>query len=200
MNLQASNYGQTPQEQRMTHMSSVKSCGNVVYLNSMPRSLPNFRAIMPKYDARGNKKGKGGRFFALQHQMMNSKAWQSLTPQEVAVFLRVAYRFHGANNGELALSARDAAKEANVSKTTACKALQSLCEKGLLKLVVKGGYSTNGGKATTYALTCLPIKKGKPASREYQNWEPSNKNKSQYQMRDSVVPIRGTEPKIRLVK
>ena len=73
---------------------------------------------MPKYDARGNKKGKGGRFFALQHQMMNSKAWQSLTPQEVAVFLRVAYRFHGANNGELALSARDAAKEANVSKTT----------------------------------------------------------------------------------
>ena len=155
---------------------------------------------MSRYDARGNKKGKGGRFFALQDPMMKSQAWQSLRPNEVAVYIRLAFRFNGANNGEIALSVRDAAKEANVNKDTASKALLSLQEKGLIKLVIPGGYSTNGGKATTYALTCFPIKKGKPASREYQNWNPPEKNKTQSETRGQTVRKNGTEVKLRLVK
>ena len=133
---------------------------------------------MAKRDSKGNSTTKRGRFFALQHHMMNSEAWRSLTPQEVAVYLRVAYRFNGVNNGHLALGVRDAAREAKVSRNTAAKALLNLSEKGLLKRMVLGGYSTNGGKATTYALTCLPICKGKAASREYQAWKPSLKNKT----------------------
>lgn len=154
---------------------------------------------MAKTDSKGNN-NKNGRFFALQHHMMNSDAWQSLTPQEVAVFLRVAYRHNGANNGKIALSVRDAAKEANVSRNTASKALNSLCLKGLLNLTRPGGFSTNGGKATTYALTCLPVKKGKPASREYQNWKGDGKNKTQSHIRASAVANGMLEPKLRLVK
>ena len=155
---------------------------------------------MGKRDSKGNTISKGGGFFALQHHMMRSAAWQSLTPQEVAIFIRVAFRFNGKNNGRLAISARDAAKEAKISKTTASKSLRSLCDKGLLKVVTPGGYSTNGGKASEYELTCVPLAKGKAASREYQNWKPSNKKKSQYHIKDGAVPYQGTEPKLRLVK
>ncbi len=154
---------------------------------------------MPKHDSKGNPINKEGRFFALQNHMMNSDAWASLTPQEVAVYLRVAYRLNGANNAQIALGVRDAANEANVSRNTAGKALKNLCSKGFLQPINLGGFSTNGGKATTYALTCLPIKKGKPASREYQNWKPSLKNKTQSQMGATAVVNGIPKPKLRLV-
>ena len=70
------------------------------------------------------------------------------------------------------MSARDAAKEAKVNKDTANNAMQSLCEKGLLKVITRGGFSRNGGKATEYALTCFPIGTKKAASRDYQDWRP----------------------------
>ena len=155
---------------------------------------------MAKRDSKGNLLNSEGGFFALQKHMMRSDAWKSLTPQEVAVFIRVAFRFKGDNNGELAISARDAALEARISKNTAYKALRSLCDKGLLKLITPGGYSTNGGKASEYAFTCFPLSKGKPASREYQDWKPSQKNKTQSHIRDTGVPFKGIEPKLRLVK
>ena len=159
----------------------------------------NCRAIMAKRDSKGNIIGKEGGFFALQKHMMRSKAWRSLSAQEVAVFIRVAFRYKGDNNGELALSARDAALEAKVSKNTAAKALRSLCNKGLLKLITPGGYSTNGGKASEYALTCVPISNGKPASREYQDWKPPLKNKTQYHIKDNAVPNQGIERRFRIV-
>lgn len=155
---------------------------------------------MAKQDSKGNTIGKRGRFFALQHHMMNSAAWQSLSAQEVAVFIRVAIRYNGDNNGKLAMSARDAASEARISKNTAYRALRSLCEKGLLRIVTPGGFSTNGGKATEYQLTCFPLAKGKAASRDYQQWQPNPKNKTQSQIRDSAVPNESIEPKLRLVK
>jgi len=200
MKIQAFNCGKIMQEQVTTPLLSEPSCADVVYQHRMRRSLQSFWATMSRYDARGNKKGKGGRFFALQHPMMKSQAWQSLKPNEVAVYIRLAFRFNGANNGEIALSVRDAAKEAKINKDTASKALLSLQTKGLIKLVTPGGYSTNGGKATTYALTCFPIKKGKPASREYQNWNPPEKNKTQSETRGQTVRKNGTEVKVRLVK
>lgn len=154
---------------------------------------------MSKRDARGNTIGKEGRFFALQHHMLNSKAWRSLTPQEVAVYIRAAYRYNGANNGRIALSTRDAAAEAKVSKNTAAKALTALCEKGLLKVAVKSSFGTNGRHATQYALTCFPAEKGKPASREYQDWIEPKEEKSSYHMKDTSVPYRVQRPKLRVV-
>ena len=64
----------------------------------------NCRVIVAKRDSKGNLLNSEGGFFALQKHMMRSDAWKSLTPQEVAVFIRVAFRFKGDNNGRLAIS------------------------------------------------------------------------------------------------
>lgn len=65
---------------------------------------------------RADKTGRSktqGRFLMLEHFMLKSAAWKSLTPQQRCIYIELGQRFNGLNNGEISFSVRQAASEVN---------------------------------------------------------------------------------------
>ncbi len=85
--------------------------------------------------------------------MLATPAWRSLTPAARAVYVVLAARFNGCNNGSLALSARDAARLCNINKDTATRAFHELVEHGFIECVTPGGFSRKVRHATEWRLT-----------------------------------------------
>jgi len=153
---------------------------------------------MPRRDDKGNEFKKEGRFLRLTHHLLNSQAWQSLTPQERAVFICVAQLFNGSNNGRIAMSCRRAASGANVSKDTANKALRTLVEKGFLVVTTPSSFGTNSRRATEYEVTCFEMPGRNRPRLSFQDWRPSPKPDKP---KKSVVPNQGQRsPTARTVK
>lgn len=124
---------------------------------------------MTKYDNRGNSKNK--RFLKIEHWIMKSEAWKSLTAQEVRIYLLLIERYNGANNGRIGLSVRQAAKNGHVSPTTAAKALLSLTEKGFIVKRFCGSFSQKTPLASEYELTHERYG-DKPPTKEFMKWRP----------------------------
>ena len=125
-----------------------------------------------------NKKGRSkshGKFIMLMDYTTKCDAWRGLKPSAISVYLLIAQRFNGANNGSIGLSVRDAARLAHVAPGTAQKSFEALQERGFIKCRKKGAFSVKSRHATEWELTCWPLRVGKPATHDYRNWEPPEK-------------------------
>jgi hypothetical protein len=71
---------------------------------------------MPKGHNHKGRSTTTERFVSLPHYMLRSAAWRSLSPVERSIYIELAQLYSGTNNGCLALSARDAAKQVGCSK------------------------------------------------------------------------------------
>jgi predicted RNA binding protein YcfA (HicA-like mRNA interferase family) len=103
-----------------------------------------------------NKTGRSkvsGSFVMLEHFMLRSEAWLSLTPAARAVYITVAAIYNGRNNGYLALSTRDAALRCRINKDTATKALAMLVERGFIEVGQRGHFDYKARHATEWRLT-----------------------------------------------
>jgi hypothetical protein len=125
---------------------------------------------------RHNKTGRstdGGRYVQLHHFLLKSAAWRALTPAERAVYLELAAIYNGANNGFLALSARDAAARCNINKDTATRCFRRLEELGFIDLVQPGGFTRKVRHAAEYRLTKLKCDRtGERPSNLFLKWTP----------------------------
>ena len=122
-----------------------------------------------------NKKGRSkshGKFVMLLDYTTNCDAWRDLKPSAISVYLLIAMRYNGANNGSIGLSVRDAASLAHIAPGTAQKAFEALQERGFIKCRKKGAFSVKKRHATEWELTCCPLRVGKPATHDYRKWEP----------------------------
>jgi hypothetical protein len=125
---------------------------------------------MPK---RHNATGRSSteRFLALPYFLLRSPAWLSLSPVARAVFVEVAARYNGSNNGRIALSARDAAARVNCSKNTAARALIELVQKGFLEPCSRGRFDRKTPHATEYRVTLHACDlTGARASKRFMSW------------------------------
>jgi hypothetical protein len=78
----------------------------------------------------------------------------SLRPTPRAAYVALAERYNGKNNGMIVMSVGEMAKNLNVSKPTAWRAIRDLCDHGLVKVGFRGSFKTKSQKlATTYLLT-----------------------------------------------
>ena len=87
---------------------------------------------MPKMRANG--RSKGCQFVMLRYDMMDSAAWRGLSPHAQALWLHITRRYYGGNNGEIALSCREAAEKLNCSKDRAADAFKELLDAGFIKV------------------------------------------------------------------
>jgi len=123
-----------------------------------------------------NKKGRSlrpGRFVMLHHYMLNSDAWRSLKPYHRALYVELAMRFNGLNNGEIAFSVRQAARQIHTAKDTASKAFRELAAKGFIKINQPGSFDWKLRHATTWILTEHPLGEDL-ATKEFMKWRPEN--------------------------
>lgn len=129
---------------------------------------------MAKHNAKGRSKTKG-KFVMLMDYTINCEAWRDLKPSAVAIYLLIAQRYNGGNNGHIGLSVRDAARLAHVAPGTAQKALESLQGHGFIKCRKKGAFSVKNRQASEWELTCWALVTGKGATHDYRKWKPSEK-------------------------
>lgn len=140
-----------------------------------------------------NAKGRnarGDRFYRFQHSLMDSDAWHSLTCAQRCVYLALARFFNGHNNGRIGLGVRQAAELAGCNKDTAAEAFKVLEERGLIARETPGAFSMKVRHATEWRLTAHPAGSDQHPTRDYLEWKPKDKTRSQ--SRGQVVPIEGT--------
>ena len=58
---------------------------------------------------KNHRRDRAERFVALRHWMLKSPAWRSLSPVERSLYVELAARYNGQNNGRIHYSVRDAA-------------------------------------------------------------------------------------------
>ena len=80
-----------------------------------------------------------GRYFQMHFYMMNTDAWLALSSDARAVYLQIGFRYNGENNGKLAYSVRQAAKECNIARDTASRCFRELIDLGFIEETRHGG-------------------------------------------------------------
>jgi hypothetical protein len=110
----------------------------------------------------------------LEHYLLNSPAWRSLSLAARSVFIEIARNYVPGRNGRLAMSARMLAEALPISRATAARALQDLAARGFIEPVRPGGFNMKAGegRATEWRLTLHKCDvTGERASRAFMRWQ-----------------------------
>jgi hypothetical protein len=119
--------------------------------------------------------GPGERWLQLRHWLLRSPAWCSLTGNARALYIEIAMRYNGSNNGRIPYSVREAAKALNVSFQTAMRSLQLLQNRGFIVCTRKGAFSLKAApsasewRLTEYANDTTP----EYATKDFMRWQPA---------------------------
>lgn len=124
-----------------------------------------------------NRKTKWPPHVRLYKSLLNSSAWLSLSPVGRALYVQLAARYMGSNNGRIPYSVRDGQDELHVGKSTVQRALAELVERGFLVAEKRGAFSLKLKHATEWRLTDHPCDlTGRPATKDYMKWSPEIQN------------------------
>lgn len=126
----------------------------------------------------GRNKSRQGSFVRLGHDMLDSAAYASLSPNGRALLIELCRLFNGSNNGRLWLSEANAAACMGVSdRKTARVAFSELQDVGLIAMTSDAHFSQKAGqgRARSWALQWeFDQHNRKPASFAYRNYQPSS--------------------------
>lgn len=89
----------------------------------------------------------------LHHWLLQSVAWSDLSANARALYVELAYRYRGTNNGRISLSVREAADRLRIGKDTAARAFAELQDAGFIKVTRQGFFHGPTRQATLWELT-----------------------------------------------
>lgn len=96
-----------------------------------------------------NGRNRSGRFARLDHKMLNSNAYRSLTPNARSLLVELIMLHNGENNGSLYLSVRDAAHRLGAADTTvATNAFAELVDLGFIEMTKDSHFSVKANEAS----------------------------------------------------
>jgi DNA-binding transcriptional regulator YhcF (GntR family) len=101
-------------------------------------------------------RSKPGTYLKLRHSFLRSPAWQSLPAIARAIYIDVAARYNGRNNGQIPYSAREGAQALQVTKDTAHRALRLLEACGLIRCTRRGSFNVKTQLAKSASLWSIP--------------------------------------------
>jgi hypothetical protein len=109
--------------------------------------------------------------------MLESPAWQSLDAVARAVYVEIAKRYNGSNNGTINYSVREAASALQIGKSTAHRALLRLQEHGFIVAMTVGAFSLKIRHATEWRMTEHPDNRtGSLSTKDFMRWRPEIQN------------------------
>lgn len=94
-------------------------------------------------------------FIKLPKELLDSFAGRQLRSTELAILIRIIYRYNGSNNGRIAASKRDLMKEVKSGDRLTLASLNNLVSYGFLKVVRTYKKDPLNRLANEYALTWL---------------------------------------------
>ena len=108
--------------------------------------------------------------------MRGTEAWATLKPGPRALYIELKRRYNGANNGEIFLSHRDAAKALSVNRNTVGGYFRELEARGFIWMTQGPHLGPSGiGQASMWALAEVPTKDMKPARCTFMWWSKNQK-------------------------
>jgi hypothetical protein len=111
------------------------------------------------------------RHVRLYHWLLESPAWTALGAPERALYVALAQRYNGSNNGQISLAIRSAGEAIGVSKNTAHRAFQRLIDLGFVDVVTKGHFDRKMRHASEWRLTEYACNvTNEPASKRFMRW------------------------------
>jgi hypothetical protein len=84
---------------------------------------------------------KAPRHVRLYYSMMQTAAWKSLSGNQRAIYVEMAARYNGSNNGRIHFSTREAAQALHIGRATAARDLAALVERGFIVATTRGGFN-----------------------------------------------------------
>ena len=133
---------------------------------------------------------KAARHVRLYYWMMETAAWKSLNGNQRAIYVEMAARYNGSNNGLIHFSARQAAAALHMSKATGARGLAVLVERGFIVAMTRGGFNIKDkqAQATQWRLTEFNCDvTGALPSKEFARWSPEFISRSHHE--DTNVPL-----------
>ncbi len=128
------------------------------------------------------------RFLSINQYLLKSVAWNSLSATARAVYVEMAKKYYGSNNGRIAYSVREAKAELNIGQATASRALLDLQDRGFIVLMKRGAFTLKVRHASEWRLSDLICNvTGDLPTRDFMRWTP-DKNKTRYPQRNRAVP------------
>jgi hypothetical protein len=138
---------------------------------------------------RKNPRDKPARYLSMSHYLMKSAAWKSLSCIARAVYLDLASRYFGSNNGRISYSIRCAVDELRIGNATAKRALDDLQDRGFIVAVKRGAFSLKQRHASEWRLTEYQCDiSNKMATKEFMTWTPE-KNKTRCLQRNRTDAV-----------
>ena len=99
---------------------------------------------------------RSGRFLRLSHDVLHSWQWKRLHAKPRCLYIELASRFTGFNNGLIEFSNRDAAAALHCSQPTACRAFHALERLGFIVCTKRGSFSLKTRQAKGKSTWRLP--------------------------------------------
>ncbi|MDX0112603.1 hypothetical protein GOC07_09985 [Sinorhizobium meliloti] len=139
---------------------------------------------------------KSERFFQMHVWLLDSAAWKAANVYERSLYMELKQRYNGSNNGDIALSRREAEAALNCSDKPVKAAFKGLMEKGFIRVATRGSFHWKqgggpGGRSTRWILTEYPVDhpvKGLSPDRDFMRWRPSPERKTRD---DESTPMGG---------
>lgn len=119
--------------------------------------------------------------------MQESQAWKSLGAIPRAVYLDMAKRYFGTNNGRIGYSIRCAVTELHIGMATAKRALDDLQDRGFIVATKRGAFNVKVRHASEWRLTQYTCNNDLP-TKDFMTWTP-DKNKTRYPQRNRTVAV-----------
>jgi hypothetical protein len=136
-----------------------------------------------------SKQPKESRHVRLYHWVMNSEAWRSLSPNARALYVEIAARYHGTNNGRIPFSVREAAEALHIGKNAAAAAFKELQDRGFLVIAKTSAFSLKSKTATEWRLTEFPCDvTNAHSTKDFMRWTPE---KNTVPVVGLTVPVAG---------
>jgi hypothetical protein len=112
--------------------------------------------------AKANSKGRtksGPPFVMMRYDVMDSPAWLSLNAASRAIYLQIARRYNGQNNGFLGASVDALASECKLAANTVTASLRRLIDVGLIERTREASFACKVRLAAEYRLCCFKCDK-----------------------------------------
>ena len=93
------------------------------------------------------------RFIRLAYSLYDSSAFQALHPVPRTLYVDMARRYNGHNNGSIPYSVREACQRLHIGDMTACRAFRALQQLGLIVRTKRGSLKTR--QSSEWKLTAL---------------------------------------------
>jgi hypothetical protein len=123
---------------------------------------------------------------------IESAAYRSLSLYARCLLVELKALYNGANNGDLYLSVRDAARKLNTGMHQATTAFRQLVDRGFIKARQRGAFQWKQRQATCWLLTEYDCDvTGHRATKDFMQWRPENE--SRLPLRQQTVAARAAD-------